>query len=50
MEEEIDCPECEGVGLITCDNCMGGGCSECEDEGEIVCPECDGSCYIWVTK
>lgn len=30
--EEIDCPECEGLGFI-----------ETDDEGTIDCDECDGN-------
>lgn len=46
----LDCPECEGIGKVTCHLCSGHGsslfeqfvCSACRDKGERECEACGG--------
>jgi DnaJ-class molecular chaperone len=44
------CSRCEGTGIIDCPECDGSGvivglgsCGRCYGAGEIVCPSCHGS-------
>jgi len=39
------CPECDGLGEVTCDACDGRGtdCEQCHGEGRYICRPCDGT-------
>ena len=38
----VDCPECNGTGVVMCPLCHGVGCNACEGPGEIYgCPFCE---------
>ena len=39
------CPECDGIGEVTCHACGGTGsaCGQCKGLGRCVCWPCDGS-------
>ena len=48
----VNCPKCDAVGTISCDDCGGSGlvlvegvqedCGTCEKTGIVECPECEG--------
>jgi hypothetical protein len=42
--EEGNCPDCDGLGTVSC-NCDDRGCSKCAD-GERTCEGCDGSGFL----
>ncbi len=38
------CPECEGAGVLACEECSGEGeCEECEGTGTVACGVCEGT-------
>ncbi len=44
-DEDNDCSDCSGEGLVDCDDCEGSGkksCDRCDGEGTTECSNCDG--------
>lgn len=50
---ETECDECDGSGLVECNECGGTAkadddstCATCEGDGEVECEECNGECVV----
>lgn len=45
-DETIECPKCEGIGLLNDENLIAiddTDCTRCKGSGEVNCPKCKGS-------
>ena len=56
-DESVECPDCEGTGMIAESNCCGSKilepdiCAHCKEHTEkSVCDRCDGTGYLDVEK